>query len=123
MSSAARYLWHQRLAWLLMIYATAIGATISPEFAVGRLNVSLCLNVLMVCAIVMACVKDSVLCGRSIPYSWRLPMAGTWPLAVPIVEWRARRWWGLAWVALHGLLVFATLIVTQLASWLAAETI
>ena len=114
MSPTARYLWHQRLAWLLMIYVAAVGATIAPEFAVGRLNVSMCLRVLMVCAIVMACVKDSALRGRPIPYSLRLPMMCMWPIAVPLLECRARRWWGLAWITLHFCVLIVVLIVAQI---------
>ncbi|MBL8850217.1 MAG: hypothetical protein JNG89_11060, partial [Planctomycetaceae bacterium] len=37
-----------------------------------------------------------------------------WPVSVPIVEWRARRWWGLAWVALHAFLMLVVVIVANL---------
>jgi hypothetical protein len=119
MSPAARYLRHQRLAWLLMIYVAAVGATLGPEYAFGRLNVAECLRWTTTCAIVMACVKDSVLCGRPVPYSWRLVMAGLWPIAVPIVEWRARRWRGLLLIVLHCILLIVTLVVARLIYWIA----
>lgn len=121
MPAAARYLWHQRLAWLLMAYAAAIGASVDPPLETGQVNVSECLGWWMICAIVMACVKDSALRGRPVPYSWRLPMAGTWPISIPLLEWRARRWWGLAWVALHGFLLIVTLMVAQIGVWIAGQ--
>lgn len=123
MSPAARYLWHQRLAWLLMVYAAAIGWSIAPEFAFGGINVGFCLGWLMVSAMVMACVKDSALRGRPVPFAWRQPMAGTFPIAVPIVEWRARRWWGLLWVALHACLLLATLIAAHITVWIAGQVL
>ena len=118
MSPAARYLWHQRLAWLLIVYFSAIGFTIAPEFAFGGLNIGYCLGWLLVCAMAMACVKDSALCGRPIPFAWRAPIAGTWPISVPIVEWRARRWWGIFWVALHAFLLLFVAIVAQVGVWI-----
>jgi hypothetical protein len=113
-SAAARYLWHQRLAWLLMVYAAGIGWSIAPRVAFGGFNVGYCLGWVLVCAIVMACVKDSALRGRPIPYSWRQQMAGTLPISLPILEWRARRWWGLAWLVLHVLLMTIVLIAVQI---------
>lgn len=121
MSPAARWLWHQRLAWLLMIYAGTISAVITPEYVFGRINLPLCLRVMTMCAIVMTCVKDSALRGRPVPYSWRLVMAGAWPIAVWMVEWRARRWWGLLWVAVHGFLLAVTAVIAQILYWIAVE--
>lgn len=76
MSPAARYLWHQRLAWLLMLYFAAIGSSIAPDFSFGGLNIGFCLSVLMICAMVMTCVKDSAMCGRPIPFAWRVRSPG-----------------------------------------------
>jgi hypothetical protein len=104
MTQTARYLWHQRLAWLLMIYFTAIGAGIAAAAAVPP-GVAELFRLLATCAIVMTCVKDSALRGRPMPYSWRLPMVILWPVGVFLLEWRARRWWGLLWVAVHGFLI------------------
>lgn len=110
MNTAARYLWHQRLAWLLMIYVAAMGLAVAgTAAALGAVEV---FGQLLNCAVIMTCVKDSALRGRPMPYSWRLPMIVFWPVAVFLVEWRARRWLGLVWVALHGFVLFAAAICT-----------
>lgn len=103
-----RWLWHERTAWLLMLYASVFGAglmaTLHPEDAL----ISGVFNCALVCAAIMACVSDSLLAGRPMPYSWRFPMlllAPLLPITSAMVAWRSRRWWGLLAVVANVLLL------------------
>lgn len=116
MSPAARYLWHQRLAWLLMVYATGISWVLSPALVSNwSASVALLSWPLLLCSVVMVCVKDSALRGRPMPYSWRLPMFVTLPIAMFLVEWRARRWLGPVWLTLHGIILIVAGVIAQIA--------
>ena len=48
-------------------------------------------------------------------------MTGTWPVTVPILMWRARRWRGLLWFAAHGVLLLGTVMVAQMVKWVVVE--
>jgi hypothetical protein len=115
MPAATRYLWHQRLAWLLMTYATGISWVVSPAFVSPASSVAgIMFWLLLLCSVVMVCVKDSALRGRPIPYSWRLPMLITLPIAIFLVEWRARRWSGPAWIMIHFILLIPAAVLSQI---------
>lgn len=109
----SRWLWHERTAWLLMLHAAAFGiglASLHPDAMAAPSLMSYAL----VCAAIMACVCDSVLARKPMPYSWRLPMAilsPLLPITAAIVCWRSRRWWGLLWVAIN---LFVLLVICVL---------
>jgi len=44
--------------------------------------------------VTMACVADSAIMGRSIPFEVRLPFTVTWIASMPIYLLRSRGWWG-----------------------------
>jgi hypothetical protein len=118
-----RWLWHERTAWLLMLYASVFGmglmATLHPEDAL----ISGVFNCALVCAAIMACVSDSLLAGRPMPYSWRFPMvllAPLLPLTSTMVAWRSRRWWGLLTVGANLLLLAGTFLAGMTTGVLAA---
>jgi hypothetical protein len=95
-----------------MLYVSAFGiglASLDPD-EMAALSL---MSYAFVCAAIMACVCDSVLARKPIPYSWRLPMAIfslLLPITAAIVCWRSRRWWGLLWVAIN-LLVLLVICV------------
>ena len=119
MSSAARSLWHQRLAWLLLMYAGAAGMAVAELSLTRPPILTYGFAYAFGCGIVMTCVKDSALRGRPMPYSWRWQVGMLWPIAVWIVAWRARRWWGLLWVAVHGFMIAVVFFVTAICYGLA----
>ncbi len=101
-----RYVWHQRLAWLLMLYLIAALYGFAEAASGKPSRVSLLARALFACALVMVCVKDAALAGRPVPYSLRLPIAMFQPVGPMVVEVWARRWWGVAWIVLHAALLY-----------------
>lgn len=109
-SIARRWLWHERTAWLLLMHAAAFGLGLMASLQREETLPAAALNSALVCAAIMACVCDSFLAGRPMPYSWRLPMvllAPLLPITAALILWRSRRWWGLLWVAVN----FSALLV------------
>ena len=78
-------------AWRGKVFGAGLMETLHPEDAL----ISGLFNCALVCAAIMACVCDSLLAGRPMPYSWRFPMAliaPLLPLSSAMVAWRSRRW-------------------------------
>ncbi len=66
--------------------------------------------------VTMACVADSAVLGRAIPFEVRLPFSVTWGASMPIYLLRARGWWGALFLLVHlGLLfgIFITFVIAE----------
>jgi hypothetical protein len=121
--AARRWVWHERTAWLLLLYASVFGAGLMGSLHPDDALISGLLHTALVCAAIMACVCDSLLAARPMPYSWRFPMllfAPLLPLSSAMVAWRTRRWCGLLAVGAHLLLLAGTFLAGMVAGMLVA---
>jgi hypothetical protein len=117
---ARRWLWHERTAWLLLLYASAFGVGLMASLQRQETLLSGALNIALVCAAIMACVSDSVLAGKPMPYSWRFAMvllAPLLPITAALALWRSRRWWGLLWVVINLGVVLVTMALGVVTVW------
>ena len=96
-----------RLAYIAASYLTLtcciFRAVLVSQATASDYFVGACLAVF----VTMACVADSAVQGRAIPFEVRLPFSVTWGASLPIYLLRARGWWGALFLLVHlGLLIW-----------------
>ncbi len=99
--------------------------TVISTIAVSRPNpgfLAFVLSWLLALSLVISCVTDARIAGKTIPWGVQFVMLLTWPIALPICLIWARQWWGVLWTLVFGGTLFLTCYVTDLLCYYSAVT-
>lgn len=96
---------HLRLAYIAASYLTVASYGFQAGLVQKETAADYLFGTCMAIFVTMACVADSAVLGRTIPFEVRLPFTVTWIASMPIYLLQSRGWWGV----LYALVVLGSL--------------
>ncbi len=107
-----------RRAYIVASYLTLMFFVFRAAFVPQKAIADVIFGAILSIFVTMACVADSAVLGRAIPFEVRLPFSVTWAASMPIYLLRSRGWWGLLFLLTH-----VALLSTALTAVATAEVV
>ena len=92
-----RSLYITRWAYVIVIYALVLLSAIHSMLTDGNDGASMGFSLATTFGVVLCCITDARLRGRSILHIVQFLMLIAWPISLMIYLLWSRRWWGLLW--------------------------